>query len=97
MTIKERVQQIITSPNVDMEKDSIEKLVYIAYYIGRESAAKEVSNLYANHLAKQTERAQVCRYHKMVAEILQNGDGYIYSSDYAGDMTATFGSDETEV
>lgn len=97
MTALEKVKSIVFEKQPDLEKDTIEKLIYLAYYIGRESAAKEVSDMYAAHMKAQTERAKQCRYHNMVAKILDNGNDYIYCSDYAGDMTATFGSDSTDL
>lgn len=94
MTIQERINGIINN-GVDCETDSLEKLVYLAYYIGREDACREVSTLYRKHLLEQNARAEGHRYHKMVEKILGNGKGYIYHSDYAQDMKTIFGNDET--
>ena len=68
----------IINTETEMDKDSIEKLVKIAYYMGREEAAREVSDKYSDHMA---------------AEIVGD-ENYIYSSDYAGDFTNTFAYDE---
>ena len=92
MTIRERVK--IALDNCDCEKDDLNKLV--AYYMGREKATREISDKYNAVLAEQHQRAEACRYHKMAAAIV--GDKhYIYSGDYSGDMTATFGNDVTEL
>lgn len=53
--------------NHDMEVDNLNKLLALAYYMGREEAAKEVSDKYNALLAEQTKRAEACRYHKMAA------------------------------
>ncbi len=93
MTIIERVKTALKTGNY--EKDSLDKLISMAYYIGRESATKEVSDLYNDLIADQNKRADECRYNIMAHKVV--GDHrYIYRSDYAGDMTASFGSDETD-
>ena len=75
---------------------SIEKMILLAYEIGREEATKEVSNAYANLLHKIRERADQCRYHHMVRRII--GDTkYIYHSDYAGRVAKEFGGDLADV
>ena len=60
----------IINTETEMDKDSIEKLVKIAYYMGREEAAREVSDKYSDHIAEQKQRASECRYHNMAAEIV---------------------------
>lgn len=96
ITVGEKIKQILNSEGV-MERDTWEKLVYLAYYMGRERATREISDKYAAHLAAQTARAESSRYHKMVSAILDNGPGFIYSGDYAGDFTTLFGSDKTSL
>lgn len=95
-TILERVMSAVNDQH-DMETDSIDRLIVMAYYIGREQSAKEISDKYNAHMAAQSARAATSRYHKMAASILDNGPGYIYSSDYSGDMTSTFGQDLTQL
>ena len=94
MTIIERIKQARECHDCDV--DNIDKLIYLAYWIGREEAAKSVSDVYAAHIAEQKHRAAECRYHKMAAEIVGTED-YLYFPDYSQDMTAMFGSDETEL
>lgn len=99
MTILERVKSIIDG-RWDMANEnkpaSPEKMILMAYYIGRESATKEVSDKYNTLIKEQRKRAENCRYHKMANEIIGDKD-YIYSCDYAQDMTATFGSDRSDI
>ena len=98
MTVLERVHSIINS-EIDMEADgpaSIEKMIYLAYYIGREEADRECSDKYNAHIAAQKKRASECRYKHMAAAIVGPED-YIYTPDYAQDMTALLGSDRADI
>ena len=94
MTILEKVKGGVNNLNCDV--DSIEKVIALAYFIGREEATKEVSDKYTALLTEQRKRANNCRYKHMVHSIIGDTE-FIYSPDYAQDMTATFGSDETNV
>lgn len=93
MTVVERIRAAVNSCG-DMNKDSIDKLISLAYYIGREEATRTVSDDYTAHIKVQKERAAACRYNKMAATIVGPED-YIYHSDYAMDMMMAFGNDET--
>lgn len=95
MTVLGKIKNLVYNQQVDLETDSWEKLVYLAYYIGREEATKEVSDKYRAHLKAQTERANACRYHNMAVAILGNGKSYIYTSDYGQEMKKIFGDDVT--
>lgn len=97
MTIIERVKAILESDvNLCAEGPAtIEKLVYVAYYIGRESATRQVSNRYNQHIKEQKERAKNCRYHKMALDVVGPED-YLYTADYAGDITSMFGPDPAD-
>lgn len=77
-----------------MEIDDPRKLIAIAYYMGREAAARDVSDQYNKLLAQQLQRAADCRYHNMALSI-QGDVKYIYCTDYSGDMTSMFGTDQT--
>jgi hypothetical protein len=79
-----------------MDKDNAAKLIAIAYYMGRESATREVSDKYNALIQGQRERAAACRYHRFATAIIGDRD-YIYSCDYSGDMTAAFGPDATNL
>ena len=98
MTIIEKVFDLVTNHDwsefdfSNNENASPEKLIIMAYYIGKESATKDVSNKYNKLIKEQRERANKCRYNKMANKIIGN-QNYIYSSDYDGGMTTTFGND----
>ena len=94
MTIIDRIQAALHK--VDYERDDIEKLIVLAYYIGREEATRRVADAYTAHIAKQHARALESRYYRMAYEIV-GPEEYIYMSDYSGIMTETFGADETEL
>ena len=97
MTILERVNSIVNSKvTLNDETPSVEKLIYMAYYIGREEAVKEVSDMYVRHISEQRERAGKCRYRHM-AESIVGPERYLYHPDYRQDMTATFGSDPADI
>lgn len=93
MTIIERVKTALKAD--DYDKDSLDKLIAMAYYIGRESATKKVSDNYSELIREQNKRADECRYSRM-AHYIVGDKKYIHHADYAGEMTALFGSDETK-
>lgn len=100
MTILERVRVLVYNTQWNFEAEDVpasaKKMIIMAYYIGKEEATREVSDAYAAHIAAQHERASKCRYHRMAAQIV-GPDRYIYSPDYAGDMTGSFGSDSADI
>ena len=94
MTVKEKILSIVDK--FDCEVDDWNKLVAMAYYIGKEQSVKEISDKYTALLAEQRKRADKCRYNKMAHKVI--GDvKYIYHPDYSGDMTEMFGNDETKL
>lgn len=94
MTIIERVKECVN--NLECEKDSIEKVIALAYYIGKEEATREVSDSYKKLIREQRKRAAECRYKHMANDVI--GDqNYIYFGDYDGAMTGLFGSDDTKI
>lgn len=99
MTINERIHSIIDS-FVDLgdgyNKASMEKMIYLAYYIGREEAVNEVSDMYTEHIARQRERANACRY-KHMANTIVGTETHLYHPDYSMSMTTTFGSDIADI
>lgn len=97
MTAKERVYEVVRdSKKVDMDKDSVDKLIMIAYFMGREKAAKEICDEAREIFREQRKRAEECRYYNMAMKV-QGSNYRIYSSDYSGDFTNTFGNDVTEL
>lgn len=93
MTCYEKIMEIVKRPDLDLDNNTPEKLITLAYYIGRESATKEVSDNYMRRFEEQRERASHVRYKNVVNNVI--GDtSPIYFGDYAQDMTKIFGSDE---
>ena len=93
MTILERIKVARESNEAYGDKDTLNKLIALAYEIGRESATKEVSDDYTTLITSMRERANACRYPHMANAII--GKAHLYHYAYAGDITETFGSDET--
>lgn len=94
MTVIERVKECVN--NLECDKDSIEKIIALAYYIGKEEATREVSDAYTKLIREQRKRAAECRY-KHMAEKVIGDQNYIYFGDYDGAMTGLFGSDDTKI
>ena len=95
MTIIERIKTAIES-GFDVEKDSIDKLIFAAYYIGREEATRQVSDAYIAHIKRQRERAAKCRYKHMAEEII-GPESFLYQGDYAMEISEAFGHDITSI
>ena len=99
MNCKELIMSIVDADDQNGwagKIDDARKLIAVAYYMGRESATKEVSDLYAAHIAEQHQRADACRY-KHMAHAVVGPEKYLYTSDYSGDMTSMFGMDKTYI
>ena len=99
MTITDRIKAIISTQHNSDNADTpatVEKMIAMAYYMGRESATKEISDEYRALIAAQRERANACRYSKMANAIIGDQD-YIYSGDYRGEMTSIFGGDLADI
>lgn len=95
MTIINRIRAAVRAEK-DMNADTLDKLLSVAYELGRFEATRETSDRYAALIREQNERADRCRYHKLAHEIV--GDRtYLYSPDYSGDYVTCFGSDETSL
>lgn len=95
MTTLEKIMEIVNSQDVDMSDSSpasAEKLIQLAYWFGREDAAREICDKHNAMIADQKHRAEECRYHRMAAEIIGK-ETMIYSGDYSGDMHGMFGHD----
>ena len=94
MTVIERINQALKE--ADLETDSINKIIALAYYIGREDACKEVSDDYNALIAEQRVRANNNRYHKFANAVIGDQD-YIYHSDYKQDIKTLFGDEQTNI
>ena len=85
MRTYDRIEQALE--NVNLEKDTVDRLIYLAWMMGREEATKEVSDKYKEILKGQHERAGECRYHNMAEDIVGFPGDYIYFADYSQDVT----------
>lgn len=94
MTINERIKKAIE--NFSGDEDSIDKIIALAYFIGREDATKEISDKVNAVFAEQKERAKACRYSNMAMSV-QGDIDHVYSPDYSQGMTTSFASDETNL
>ena len=75
---------------------TIEKMILMAYEIGREDATKDVSDQYTAMLSEIRDRADKCRYYRMAGQVV--GDQkYIQTTDYAGRVTEMFGGDPADI
>lgn len=63
MTIYERIIDAIV--NFSCETDSIDKIIALAYFIGREDAIKEYANKVNAVFSEQKKKANDCRYSNM--------------------------------
>ena len=91
MTYRELLKTALQQ-TVDEESDEVLKLMAFAYYAGREQSAKNICDKARAIFAEQRERARQCRYHQMAEQIIGK-QTHIYSPDYSGDYTMTFGDD----
>ena len=102
MTILDRIRQIMSdnceAQNItdDSTPASLEKMVWVTYWVAYEAATRRTSDVYSKHIAEQKQRANSCRYTHMANRIVGPQD-YIYLSDYSGDITATFGGDPADI
>lgn len=94
MTIKQRIRKCLKS--WDGETDTIEKIVAVAYYMGREDAAREICNKAENIFREQMKRAMQCRYRNTAIKV-QGNVRIIYSPDYSCTVGDTFGEDDTNI
>lgn len=80
----------------DGERANIDAVIAFAYYMGQEMATRTISDKYTAILLEQRKRATSCRYSNMANKIIGNTQ-FIYSINYAGEYTETFGLDKTDV
>lgn len=102
MTVKERIKQAIN--NADYDVDNLDKIIYLAYIMGRERKAVEMGDRIRALLSRMRDRANKCRYHNLANSIIDDNDitqigvmEMLYDHEYSCDDTETFGYDETNV
>lgn len=103
MKCKDRIRQAILSGCLNND-DTMDKLITIAYYMGREAKAKERADEFSALIARMRERADACRYRLMAHSIIDDPSlesslsrEYIYDPDYSCDVTNAFGDDDTSL
>lgn len=94
MTVLQRIKQAVN--NLDCSKDDVNKIIALAYYIGKEEATRTVSDEYKKLIQAQRKRADNCRYKHLANKIIGE-QNYIYFGDYDNAMTGLFGSDDTTI
>lgn len=98
MTCVEKIEYLVKEANISMEDDSIEKLVYMAYYLGRDHESKYMIKKHNYIIECMYKRAQKSRYYKMVSRIIGQ-PGYTYFNFIenlrAHSIVSHFGNDET--
>ena len=93
MTRRDRIRQALVH-RPSMDTDTLDSLIAVAYWMGREEEAKQAGDKMAAHLAAQHQRAAECRYHQMAGKVVGR-ETIIYLPNYAGDYTDAFGGDPT--
>lgn len=107
MNCRERVYAALERMCLSGE-DGLDKLLAVAYYMGRESKAVEASDRLAELLARMRKRADQCHFHRLANSVIDDkslfcmhtDDGvreYLYDSDYSCWITNEVGSDETKL
>lgn len=84
-----------------IEPNDIDGLISLAYWIGRESATKQVADRYCDRIKKMREFASKQKYHHLCNAVIDSANmvmgkhmgDYVYQPDYAGDVTNEFGHD----
>lgn len=77
-------------------KEGLQKVIAIAYWMGEERATKRVSDDYINLIKAQQERAMQCRYYKLASKIIGDVD-YIYYPEYRQDITNGIANDKSNI
>lgn len=102
MTIVERVDDIINNRVHETlcknckEPADVDKLILIAYYLGREDATRKVCDDYNELIDEMLKRAEQSRYHKLAHDIIGEKH-YVYESDYSGTVHEAFGNDPADI
>ena len=90
MTIKDKMLEI-RGKAASCDLEGYEKLMWLAYWMGREEGTKLTADAYNERISEAEARALNCRYYRMASEVL--GHLRPYSPDYSGDVTRELCSD----
>ena len=97
MKIKDVINAMrLKNYGIDLETDSLEKLIYLAYECGKSDGAQHAASLYSAELRNQKARALKCRYYKLAMKI-QGDIEWVYDTNYPNDLYETFCDDETKL
>lgn len=97
MKIKDAFNTMRTKDyELDLETDSLEKLIFLAYECGKSDGAQHAASLYSAELRNQKERALKCRYYKLAMKI-QGDIEWVYDTNYSNYLYETFCYDETKL
>jgi hypothetical protein len=93
MTAAEKIKKLVDT--VGPTPTTPDGLIVLAYWMGRESAAKTVCDEHNRRVELMREAARKEHCHHVAHRVIDaGGQDQIYSPDYAGDVTSTFGGDD---
>jgi hypothetical protein len=91
----ELIADLIESGPAPEDPDNLNKLIALAYALGRTEAARAICDEHTRRVKKAREAADQLRYHNLGNAVLDAmGGDIIYTPDYAGDVI-DFASDPT--
>ena len=92
MTYEEKVNKSLIDANLDVDNfNNQDKLVYIAYYMGRESAVKELIDRQSKISLQRIFEAERIKYARMIYKFMKIQPSLI--NNYNQYFTKNFGSD----
>lgn len=92
MTYEEKVNKSLIDADLDVDNlNNQDKLVYIAYYMGRESAIKELIDRQSKISLQRIFEAERIEYARMIYKSMQIQPSLIHN--YNQDFTKNVGSD----
>jgi hypothetical protein len=93
MTASEKISQLVRT--LGPTPTTPDGLLVLAYYMGREEAARRLCDEHNKRVAAMRAAADQEHCHHVAHRVITaGGPDQIYSPDYAGDVTSTFGGDE---
>ena len=95
VSLKEYVDRAV-SDSALYSGDTVDRLVAFAYFYGRESATKEVSDEYRKLIRDMKGRALRSRYSNLILDTIGERN-YIPFKDYSGKVTEEMGKLKTEI
>ena len=97
MTLRERVEAVVTDGDFDFDNASdINALIAYAYYLGRHNGVRDICDKASKIFSDQRKRCDETRYHNLAMKI-QGGVSYIYDEDYNDEDINSLGENETNL